>query len=224
MDTKAMGHSAQRFCDHIQERWGGKKVLLFCDNLSAHVAQETRQIYAGGNVFLYFLPPSVTESLQAIDAGYGRSMRCAIGRLLDKWLLDEDNLALWENEAGMVPGDRRVLMSRFVALANDEVLKNDKMRIGCFQRTGMLMTLDGSEDDKIRPQALTIPVVVPQGADLTVDDDDFNTIGNDEIDNRDRWDDDVDDDIREQDCGENVNEEVDVIVEAQMEGENIDDI
>ena len=64
----------------------------------AHVAQETREIYAQGNVFLYFLPPNVTESLQAIDAGYGRSMRCAIGRLLDKWLMDEDNMALWEDE------------------------------------------------------------------------------------------------------------------------------
>jgi hypothetical protein len=42
-----------------------------------------------------------------------------------------------------------VLMSRLVALANDEALQNDKMRIGCFQRTGMLLTLDGSDDDKI---------------------------------------------------------------------------
>ena len=62
-------------------------------------------------------------------------MRCAIGRLLDKWLLDEDNLALWEDEGGMVPGDRRVLMSKLVAKANEEVLRNDKMRIGCFVRT-----------------------------------------------------------------------------------------
>lgn len=224
MDTEVMGHSAQRFCDHVKQRWGSKKVLLFCDNLSAHVAEPTKQIYASGNVFLYFLPPSVTESLQAIDAGYGRSMRCAIGRLLDKWLLDEDNLALWEDEAGMVTGDRRVLMSRIVALANDEVLKNDKMRIGCFRRTGMLMTLDGSDDDMIRPQGLTIPVIVPQGADLTADDDDFNRIAEDEIDNRNGWDDDVDDDIREQDCGEDVDEEADVIVEAQLEGENSGDI
>jgi hypothetical protein len=82
MDTEVMGHSAKRFCDHVKQRWGSKKVLLFCDNLSAHVAEPTKQIYASGNVFLYLLPPSITESLQAIDAGYGRSMRCAIGRLL----------------------------------------------------------------------------------------------------------------------------------------------
>jgi DDE superfamily endonuclease len=219
MNTEVMAHSAQKFCDHIKQQWGGKKVLLFCDNLSAHVAQETKQIYGNGNVFLYFLPPNVTESLQAIDAGYGRSMRCAIGRFLDKWLLDEDNLALWEDEKGMLAGDRRVLMSKLVALANDEVLKNDSVRIDCFQRTGMLMTLDGTDDDKIRPQGLTIPVVIPQGADLTADDDSFNRISADEIDTQNGWNDDADDDIREQDTGESFDEESDVIVEAQVENE-----
>jgi hypothetical protein len=58
----------------------------------------------------------------------------------------------------------------------------------------MLMTRDGSDDDKIRPQGLTIPVVIPQGADLTADDDDFNRIADEDIDNRNGWDDDVDDD------------------------------
>ena len=49
----------------------------------------------------------------------------------------------------------------------------------------MLMTLDGSEDDKSQPQGLTVPVVVPQGADLTADDDDdFNKFTADEINNQ----------------------------------------
>jgi hypothetical protein len=81
---------------------------------------------------------------------------------------------------------------------NKEVLENDKMRIGCFERTGMLMTLDGSDDDKIRPQGLTIPVVVPEGADLMHDDHDNNF----ENDSQCEWDDDVDDTIWEPDCGE----------------------
>jgi hypothetical protein len=54
-------------------------------------------------------------------------MRCTIGGLLDKWLLDEDNLALWEEERGVATGDRQVLLSMLVALTNDEALKNDKM-------------------------------------------------------------------------------------------------
>lgn len=78
MDQQVMNKSAARFCEHVQKRWGGKKVLLYCDNLDAHVNQDTKATFAQGNVFMYCLPPSVTEALQAIDAGYGRSMRCAI--------------------------------------------------------------------------------------------------------------------------------------------------
>ena len=83
MDTEVMSL-------HIKHLWGDKRVLLFCDNLSAHVAQETREIYARGNVFLYFLPPNVTESLQAIDSGCGwLLMTCVFGCLLDKWPFDK---------------------------------------------------------------------------------------------------------------------------------------
>ena len=68
----------------------------------------------------------------------------------------------------MFPGDRCVLKSKSVAQANEEVLKNDNMHIQCFERTGMMMTLD----DKFQPQGLTVPVVVRQGADLMTDGDD----------------------------------------------------
>lgn len=111
MDRQVMALSAQNFCNHVKQRWGGKKVLLFCDNLDAHVAPVTKKIYGDGNVLLCSLPPSVTESLQPIDAGYERSLRCAVGRLLDNWLIDEDNMALWEDEVGMTTAARRVLIS-----------------------------------------------------------------------------------------------------------------
>jgi hypothetical protein len=82
----------------------------------------------------------------------------------------------------------------------------------------MLMTLDGSDDDKIGPQGLTSPVVIPQGADLTADDDDFTRISDEGFDNRKGWGDDVDDDIWEQNYGEDVDEEANVIVGAHVEG------
>ena len=43
---QVMGHSAQKFCDHVKQQWGGKKVLLFCDNLDAHMAAETKETFA----------------------------------------------------------------------------------------------------------------------------------------------------------------------------------
>ena len=170
MDRTVMAESAQGFCDHIKKKWGNQKVLLFCDNLDAHVCENRKKIFAAGNVFLYCLPPTVTEAIQAIDAGYGRSVRCAIGRGLDAWLQLEDNMALWESEKGLSAAQRRVLISRLVSEANKEAVANDSMRVGCFERTGMLLTLDGSDDDKIRPQGLSkkfLPVKVPAGVDLT---------------------------------------------------------
>ena len=95
------------------------------------MAAETKETIAQGNTFLYFLPPRVTEALYAIDAGYGQSMRCAVGCLLDNWLMDEDNMALQESEKGMVTADRCVLISKLVAQANEETLKNDEVRISC---------------------------------------------------------------------------------------------
>ena len=82
-----------------------------CDNLDAHVASETKEVFAAGNIFLFCLPPTVTEAIQAIDAGYGRSVRCAVGRLLDSWLLDGDNMERWESPTGLTAAERRILIS-----------------------------------------------------------------------------------------------------------------
>ena len=172
MDRSVMEVSAKNFCDHVKKRWGDQKMLVFCDNLDAHVCDATKKIFADGNVFLFCLPPSVTEAVQAIDAGYGRSMRCAVGRALNEWLMKDENMEKWESEKGLTAPDRRVLISNLVSKANQEVLKNDTARIGCFQRTGMLLTLDGSDDDKIRPQGLSkkfLPVTVPDFVDVSVD-------------------------------------------------------
>ena len=79
------------------------------------------------------------------------------------------------------------------------------------------MTLDGSDDDKIQPQGLAIPMVVlPQGVDLTTDSNhDFNNLTADEIDIQSDWDDKVNDDIKEQQYDEETAyEENDVIIEA----------
>jgi hypothetical protein len=166
MDREVMKESASRFCKHVAEKHHGKKVLLTCDNLDAQVCDEVKEIFAEGNIFLFCLPPSVTEAIQAIDAGYGRSMRAAIGRLLDDWLMNEDNMNKWEE--GMNAGERRILISNMVAMANKEVLQNDEMRVGCFTRTGMLLTLDGSDDDKIKPQGCTqLPIQVPVVSNFT---------------------------------------------------------
>ena len=59
------------------------------------------------------------------------------------------------------------------------------------ERKGILITLDGSDNDKIQPQALTTPKGGPCWADLTTADDAFNNFTADKIEIQSDWDDDV---------------------------------
>jgi hypothetical protein len=139
---------------------GDLPVLLICDNLKAHLNPRVKEIFGNANIFLFCLPPNITESLQPIDAAYGRSLRLAIGRLLDQWLMIDDNLQSWEGK--MKASERRVLMTNLVAAATEECLKNDDMRVGCFQRTGCLMELHkAASDDLIKPQGVKSKIVIP---------------------------------------------------------------
>ena len=123
------------------------------DNLSAHIADDVKKTFADGHMFLLYFPPLTTESLQPIDAGYGRSIRCHIGHLLDEWLMTDENLEKWESK--LTASERRVLMTHLVAEANDLALMDDRMRVGCFKCTGLLMDYTKSEfDDDIKPKAL----------------------------------------------------------------------
>ena len=70
--------------NHIKDYHNGLGILLYCDNLAAHVSDEVKEIFHQGNVFLCYFPPSTTESIQPIDVGIGRSIRCTIDNLLDK--------------------------------------------------------------------------------------------------------------------------------------------
>ena len=65
---------------------------MFCDNLSAHLDPEVKQIFGSNKVFLCYLSPKMTNFIQVIDAGLGRSVQLAVGGLLDEWLMGFDNM------------------------------------------------------------------------------------------------------------------------------------
>ena len=77
--------------------------------------------------------------------------------------MDTGNLAKWEQR--MTAAQRRVLVIHFVANTNAMMLSEEKdsLRIGCFERTGCLIThaVDAEKDSKIRPQDVTVPFTVP---------------------------------------------------------------
>ena len=64
----------------------------------------------------------------------------------------------------MTASDRRILITHWVGEANKK-LQGDayaSFRKGCFLRTGCLITADGSDDDKIKPEGL--PDYIPPKA------------------------------------------------------------
>ena len=134
---------------------GDLPVLLICDNLDAHCCEDVLKIFSSANVFVFFVVKGCTDSLQPIDAGIGRCMRVYVGHALDDWLSVDDNLDLWEK--GMVARDRRVLMTHLLDESMRQILSasRERMRIGCFERTGCLLRLLPHDDDSlVRPQGL----------------------------------------------------------------------
>lgn len=155
--------------------------MLICDNLDAHCFRDVLEIFAEGNILVWFCVPGCTDLIQPIDAGIGRSVRILVGHALDRWLSVDKNLNQWEGS--LSTRERRILMSNFLADAMIKMLSAEKknVRVGSFERTGCLMQLYNRElgdgkytDDVIQPQGLegkyTIPVVtaVP-GPDIPLD-------------------------------------------------------
>ena len=84
---------------------------------------------------------------------------------MDEWLEEDENMDIWigNSDEKLTASKRRILITHWVGEAHERLqhpnyfgfLKN------CFERTGCLMTSDGSEDHKIRPEGLTEYRVIP---------------------------------------------------------------
>lgn len=74
---------ARKFADAKKAKFGNMRVLMTLDNLAAHCTKEVKRIYKEGNALLCYLLKETTGSLQMIGIGYGRSVRCSMGRTLD---------------------------------------------------------------------------------------------------------------------------------------------
>ena len=100
---------------------------------------------------VYPLPPSSTDKVQAIDAGEGRQMKRLIGEQLDEYLEDDENLEAWCGESYSA-SKRRIMITKWVGTAWSKMSKYRAYRQRLFEKTGLLMTADGSGDKLINPQ------------------------------------------------------------------------
>ena len=102
--------------------------------------------------------PNMTSFIQPISAGIRWSVRIAIGNTLYKWLMDEYNSESWKSK--LTTSVRSFLVNRWIIQAMRHVMSNEmeKMRIGCFERTGCLITMLTTQkhDAKIKPQGMLL--------------------------------------------------------------------
>ena len=131
---------------------------MFYDNLSAHLDPEVKQIFGSNKVFLCYLSPKMTNFIQVIDAGLGRSVQLDVGRFLGEWIMGSDNMTVWEGE--MTACERRILITIFVSKDPAYVMGSamESMRVGCFELIGCIITMlpNDVHNSKTNPQGMPI--------------------------------------------------------------------
>lgn len=200
----------------------GEEFLLICDNLNAQTSDAFKKSVHDINGLVWFGLPGATDKWQPVDAGYGFTLKHLIKKVQDEWLDLEDengqpNIDLWADSKGLSASHRRILFTEWVGKASDMLNHSnyDNFRWNCFEKTGMLMTADGSDDDKIRPEGPEIdpPESAPEPLDQVVEDELFPPIMTEEI--PDSVTDDEDDEL------ENIDHESDRVFDDSLVGKNI---
>ena len=62
------------FIEYIEDKHNGLWILLYCDDLTTHVNNTVKSIFAAGKIFLYYFSSSTTELAKLIDTGYSRPL------------------------------------------------------------------------------------------------------------------------------------------------------
>ena len=132
---------------------GSDEKVLFADNVGFQQSKEFHETCRDElNTIVYMLPENHTDKLQPIDAGCGRMMKLKIGAAMETWLEEEDNLDKWQDN--LSASDRRILMTQWAGKAWSELCGNQTFFKRLFEKTGCMITADGTDDFKISPQGL----------------------------------------------------------------------
>ena len=139
------------FCPFVKENVPPElENIYFCDNLDAHLQQSFLDLLKTVNCFRWFLPVRSTSETQPVDAGLGRLTKYLVSQEFEEWLEIDDNLEIWEN-GKLSASEKRILVTKFVGAAWDKIFLSGKYNPKAyFEKTGCLLTLNGSEDAKVR--------------------------------------------------------------------------
>ena len=137
---------------------GARRFVLFCGNSAATQTHEFLGLLRerGGLAWRGF--EDVAASLwQPVEAGPAQLLKVLIGQAQRTWLETPENAQLWHGETkGFTAKDRRVLITHWAAQAWRKFLTEEyaQFMLTAWQKTGCLMTVDGSEDTFVSPEEL----------------------------------------------------------------------
>ena len=106
-----------------------------------------------------------TDLWQVVDAGIAQLLKVLTGLKHNEWLDEEDNADRWfSHENKFTASERRILITHWAGEAWDTLVSSRKYEHvirKCWEKTGCLMTADGSEDHLIKPEGLLDYTVPP---------------------------------------------------------------
>ena len=97
------------------------------------------------------LPFDETDKCQPVDQGEGNMIKQLTEDQLDEFLEKDDNLDKWQSN--LTASERRILITKWLGQAWENLNKDyPNFRKNLFQKKGLLMTRDGTDDNLIRPE------------------------------------------------------------------------
>ena len=156
---------------------GLDEYVLYCDNLTAEVSDDFMKEVQQNKGMAWFGIPNGTHFWQPVDAGPGKVFKSRIKQEQNIWLELDENIEIWlgNDECKLSAKDRRILITGWVGNAYRKASKDEKfqsMLYRSFEKTGCLITADGSEDEKIQPEGMPGYIVHPP-VDVSNDNDDI---------------------------------------------------
>ena len=139
--------------------------VLFCDNLHGQLSDLFKSEVSKLGGIVWYGVPNATDIWQPVDSGFGQLLKKLTDHEQQQWLESDENIDIWlgNSEKKLTAKERRILITHWVGEAykklQSDQYKNSRFR--CFQRTGCLITADGSDDDKITPEGLPGYIVPP---------------------------------------------------------------
>ena len=146
----------------------GEWVLLLMDaNGRTHIHEDVKRLCFENKILAWFGEPDTTSEWQPVDAGIGKTLKgLALGDEvgLEKWLLKKANRKKWSRST-VNSQLRRQLSMKFIGAAWNKMQDGyENLRRAAWERTGALLTADGSLDHVVAPQGLQDYELLPASA------------------------------------------------------------